>query len=115
MLKSILEEFLAIEGVTGAVVVGRDGFLIEGARLGKIDLEAVGAMASTGMGSSEAMGTELSRGKLLQMHMELDKGFIIIAPLTDTEFVTIIADTLESSGRIRHALKKNRERLIAAL
>jgi hypothetical protein len=72
-------------------------------------------MASTGMGSSEAMGTELARGKLLQMHMELLKGFIIIAPLTDNEFVTIIADKLESSGLIRYNLKKNRERLIAAL
>jgi hypothetical protein len=115
MLKSILEEFLAIEGVSGAAVVGRDGFLIEGVKSGNIDLETVGAMASTGMGSSEAMGTELARGKLLQMHMELLKGFIIIAPLTDNEFVTIIADKLESSGLIRYNLKKNRERLIAAL
>ena len=95
--------------------MGRDGFLIEGVKSGNIDLETVGAMASTGMGSSEAMGTELARGKLLQMHMELIKGFIIIAPLTDTEFVTIIADKLESSGLIRYNLKKNRERLIAAL
>jgi uncharacterized protein len=96
-------------------VVGRDGSVLEGVTSGKIDLESVGAMASTGMGSSEEMGTELSRGKLLQMHMELDRGFIIIAPLTDLEFGTIIADTLESNGRIRHALKKNKERLIAAL
>jgi uncharacterized protein len=115
MLKSILEEFLTLEGVSAAAVVGRDGSLLEGVTSGKTDLESVGAMASTGMGSSEAMGTELSRGNLLQMHMELDKGFIMIAPLTDTEFVTVIGDTLESSGRIRHALKKNRERLIAAL
>jgi len=115
MLKSILEEFLTLEGVSAAAVVGRDGSLLEGVTPGKIDLESVGAMASTGMGSSEAMETELSRGKLLQMHMELDKGFIIIAPLTGTSFVSIIADTLESNGRIRHALKKNKERLVAEL
>jgi uncharacterized protein len=115
MLKSILEEFLTLEGVSGAAVVGRDGSLIEGVKSGNIDLELVGVMASTGLGSSEAMGTELARGKLFQMHMELEKGFIIIAPLTDTEFITIIASTLESNGRIRFNLKKNRDRLIAAL
>ncbi len=115
MLKSILEEFLTLEGVSAAAIVGRDGSLLEGVTSGITDFESVGAMASTGMGSSEAMGTELSRGKLVQMQMELAKGFIMIAPLTDAEFVTIIADTLDSSGRIRHALKKNRERLIAAL
>jgi uncharacterized protein len=54
-------------------------------------------MASTGIGSSVAMGTELSRRNLHQMHRELDKGFIMIAPLTDAEFVTLIADTLETA------------------
>jgi len=56
MLKPLLEEFLKIEGVSAAVVVGRIGFVIESAVSGKIDIEALGAMASTGLGTSEAMG-----------------------------------------------------------
>ena len=50
-------------------------------------------MASTGMGSSEAMGDGTCAG-MVQMHMEPLKGFIIIAP-HDNELVTIIADKLE--------------------
>ena len=45
MLKPLLEEFLKIEGVSAAVVVGRIGFVIESAVSGKIDIEALGAMA----------------------------------------------------------------------
>ena len=56
MLRQILEEFLQGEGVTAAVVVGRDGFVIESAVSGNLDIDAIGAMVSTGLGSAEAMG-----------------------------------------------------------
>jgi len=67
MLKPLLEEFLKVEGVSAAVVVGRDGFVIESAVSGKVDIEALGAMASTGLGTSEAMGNTLGKGELSQM------------------------------------------------
>jgi predicted regulator of Ras-like GTPase activity (Roadblock/LC7/MglB family) len=64
ILKQILMEFLRLDGVTAAVVIGRDGFVIEDAVSGEIDTDALGAMASTGMGTSEAMGAELGKGEL---------------------------------------------------
>lgn len=53
MLKQILSEFLQLDGVTAAVVAGRDGFVIESAVSGDVDIEALGAMASTGLGTSK--------------------------------------------------------------
>jgi hypothetical protein len=35
MLKQLLEEFLKVESVSAAVVIGRDGFVIERAVFGK--------------------------------------------------------------------------------
>ena len=115
MLKQILGEFLKVEGVTAAVVVGRDGFVIESAVSGKVDIDALGAMASTGMGTSEAMGNELGKGQLDQMLVELDKGPIILSPLSSDELIAIVADSVANVGRIRYKLKKNKERLMAAL
>ena len=115
MLKQILGEFLKVEGVSAAVVVGRDGFVIESAISGKIDIDALGAMASTGMGTSEAMGNELGKGNLDQMLVELEKGPIILSPLSSDELIAIVADSTANVGRIRYELKKNKERLIAAL
>ena len=85
MLKPLLEEFLKLEGVSAAVVVGRDGFVIESAVSGKVDIEALGAMASTGLGTSEAMGNTLGKGELSQMLVELEKGPIILSPLSADE------------------------------
>jgi len=115
MLKQLLGEFLKLEGVSAAVVVGRDGFVIESAVSGKIDIDALGAMASTGMGTSEAMGNELGKGTLDQMLVELEKGPIILSPLSPNELIAIVADSTANVGRIRYELKKNKERLIAAL
>jgi uncharacterized protein len=115
MLKPLLEEFLRIEGVSAAVVVGRDGFVIESAVSGKVDIEALGAMASTGLGTSEAMGNTLGKGELSQMLVELEKGPIILAPLSADELIALVADTTANIGRIRYELKKNKERIVAAL
>jgi predicted regulator of Ras-like GTPase activity (Roadblock/LC7/MglB family) len=115
MLKQILGEFLKIEGVSAAVVVGRDGFVIESAVSGKMDIDALGAMASTGLGTSEAMGKELGKGELRQLLVELDKGPIIMSPLSVDELIAIVAENESNVGRIRYELKKNKERLVAAL
>jgi hypothetical protein len=115
MLKPLLEEFLRVEGVSAAVVVGRDGFVIESAVSGKVDIEALGAMASTGLGTSEAMGNTLGKGELSQMLVELEKGPIILAPLSADELIALVADTTANIGRIRYELKKNKERIVAAL
>lgn len=115
MLKQILSEFLKLDGVSAAVVVGRDGFVIESAASGKVDIEALGAMASTGLGTSEAMGMELGKGQLNQMLVELQEGPIILSPLSPDELIAIVADNHANIGRIRYELKKNRERIVAAL
>lgn len=115
MLKQILGEFLNLEGVFAAVVVGRDGFVIESAVSGKMDIDALGAMASTGIGTSEAMGRELGKGQLTQILVELEKGPIVISPLSKDELIAIVADNASNLGRVRYELKKNKERLVAAL
>jgi predicted regulator of Ras-like GTPase activity (Roadblock/LC7/MglB family) len=115
MLKQILGEFLNLDGVSAAVVVGRDGFVIESALSGMTDIDALGAMASTGIGTSEAMGRELGKGELTQLLVELDKGPVIVSPLSKDELIAIVAENSSNLGRIRYELKKNKERLVAAL
>jgi predicted regulator of Ras-like GTPase activity (Roadblock/LC7/MglB family) len=49
------------------------------------------------------------------MLVELEKGPIILSPLSADELIAIVADSSSNIGRIRYELKKNRERIIAAL
>ena len=95
--------------------MGRDGFLIESAVSGKINIEALGAMASAGVNASEAMGSEIGKGQLVEMLVELQSGPILLSPLSADELIVIVAEIGANVGRIRYELKKNRERIIAAL
>jgi predicted regulator of Ras-like GTPase activity (Roadblock/LC7/MglB family) len=61
------------------------------------------------------MGTTLGKGNLHQMFIELEKGPIILSPLSADELIAIVAESSSNIGRIRYELKKNKERIIAAL
>jgi len=73
MLKRILGDLAKVEGVNAAAIVGRDGFVIEHVANIQVDMDALGAMASTSVGTSEAMGIELGKGNFEQVMVELEK------------------------------------------
>lgn len=115
MLKRILSDLSKVEGVNAAAVVGRDGFIIEHVANIQMDVDALGAMASTSVGTSEAMGIELGKGNFEQVLVELEKGPIILSLVTENEILAIVAESGSNIGRIRYEVKKNKDRISAAL
>ena len=115
-LKQTLSRFLAIPGVRLAVLVGRDGLLIEGlSREGKEDMEAVGAYMTTGLSTAEALGQEISRGSVIGALMEYEHGLVSIEPLGDYALVVTLFDNASSIGRARHMVKTSRNEILEAL
>ncbi|WP_424358025.1 roadblock/LC7 domain-containing protein [Methanocella sp. MCL-LM] len=115
MLKRILSDLIKVEGVSAAAIVGRDGFIIEHVSNIQMDVDALGAMASTSVGTSEAMGIELSKGNFEQVLVELEKGPIMLSLVTTNEILAIVAEPGSNLGRIRYEVKKNKDRIAAAL
>ncbi len=115
-LKQTLNRFLAIPGVRLAVLVGRDGLLIEGlTRDGKEDMEAVGAIMTTGLNTAEALGLEISRGSVVGALMEYEHGLVSVDPLGEFALVVTVFDTAASIGRVRHMVKSSRSEILEAL
>lgn len=105
-LKELLGDLVSVDGVNTAVVVGRDGFVIEGYSNGNLDIEAVGAVISTGIGSSEVMGRELQVGALGQGMIEYDGGVLVMSFLGRDAVLAIVADLQANLGNVRYQLKK---------
>jgi len=106
-LKEELTELSKVPGVNTAVVVSRDGFVIEGASTGgALDLEAVGAVVSAGIGASEVIGTELQVGALTQSMVEYEKGVIVATLIGNDSTLAIVADLKANLGNIRYHVKK---------
>ncbi|MCD1295939.1 dynein regulation protein LC7 [Methanocella sp. CWC-04] len=115
MLKRILGDLIKVEGVSAAAILGRDGFIIEHVSNITMDVDALGAMASTSVGTSEAMGIELGKGNFEQVLVELQNGPIMLSLVTENEILAIVAEPGANLGRIRYEVKKNKDRITAAL
>ena len=115
-LKQTLSRFLSIPGVRLAVLVGRDGLMIEGlTREGKEDMEAVGAIMTTGLSTAEALGQEIRRGSVVGALMEFEHGLVSVDPLGDFALMVTLSDNASSIGRVRHMVKTSRNEIHEAL
>lgn len=106
-IQDILAEFTNIEGVHTACLVGRDGFLLDSLARAGLDSEMIGAIASSGLGSAESMGTQLGQGELKMTMFEFENGPVIFAPVGKDAFLVIVADQDTNLGWIRMSIKKN--------
>ncbi|HZR42509.1 MAG TPA: roadblock/LC7 domain-containing protein [Ktedonobacteraceae bacterium] len=115
-LKQLLGRFLSLPGVRQAIIVGRDGLLIEGmTREGKEDMEAVGALMTSSLSTAEALGQEISRGNLIGVLVEYEQGLVTVDPLGDFALVVTLLDNASSVGRVRHLVKTCRSEVLEAL
>jgi len=115
-LKQMLSRFLTIPGVRLAVLVGRDGLMIEGmAREGNEDMEAIGAMMTSGLNSAEALGQEIARGSVIGVLNEYERGLVSVEPLGDFALMVTLFDNVASIGRVRHMVKTARTEILDAL
>lgn len=110
-MKEVLMKFLAIQGVQAAMIVGRDGLLIDGVSLDDSDLEAMSAISLTGSSMAEAMGQEMMTGGLHVAIMEYDKGIVALEPLNEYSLFVALSNETTSLGRIRLEVKKHRDEL----
>jgi hypothetical protein len=114
-LKQHLTDLTKVDGISTAVVVSRDGFVISGVSNSTIDTEAVGALVSTGIGSAEVMGRELATGALTQGMFEYADGLIVMSALDADAVLAIVASPDANLGNIRYQVRKAAPQLTRAL
>lgn len=115
-LKDLLTDFVHVEGVSAAVVISRDGFVIEGETNGsELDREAVGAVVSVGIGSSAVMANELQVGEIAQTMFECAKGIVVVTFLGANALLALVSDASANIGNLRYQLKKRVPAIEAAL
>ncbi len=106
-VKKLLSEFTNLPGVNTACLVGRDGFLLDSIAISGTDTEMIGAIASSGFGASESMGTQLEKGKLSMTMIEYKNGPVMLSPIGDEAFLVVVADKEANLGMIRLKIKKH--------
>ena len=99
------------EGVDAAVVLGRDGLLIDSQTTGNVNAESVAALIPSIVAAAEEFGTHASRGALTTAILEFEQGIAIIALLSTDALLLVLAQPSANVGRLLFELRRNRENI----
>ncbi|ABU82109.1 roadblock/LC7 domain-containing protein [Ignicoccus hospitalis] len=115
-LKIVLNEMIRVEGIRAVLVVSKDGFLIDYvSQMGKeIDPESVAAMVVSVYGALQRFAEEFNLGEMDMATAEYSRNMMLLTDIGDA-MVVVITDRTALLGRIRYELKKQKDRLKAAL
>ncbi len=102
----VLEDLLKVPGVDGAVVVGRDGFVIESSgNSSRMNVDSLGASLAHAINAIEDMGNELQVDRYQDLFVEYGRAVILSRPVGDAIVVLIMPDA-SKLGIVRHKAAK---------
>ncbi|MFI5273493.1 MAG: roadblock/LC7 domain-containing protein [Ktedonobacterales bacterium] len=115
-LRDVLVRLLAIPGVRGAVLVGREGLPIETAGRGdERFLESLGAHGASALGTAEALGQELGGGRAIATLLEFEDALVSVDPVGEYAALVTLAESAASLGSIRQLVYASREEMLRQL
>jgi len=113
-MSRVLNDFMCIEGVEAVALVGRDGFVIDSMSSLDLNMDALGAMVATSVGTSESLGKELNLGSMSQYMTEFTEGKVIMAPVKD-DILAVFTNKSVVIGSIRYAIAGKIPKLASVL
>jgi predicted regulator of Ras-like GTPase activity (Roadblock/LC7/MglB family) len=114
-LSELLQQLRDIGGIDLAAVVGNDGLVLASSAAEGIDVEAVGAVAASGLLLAEALGRELERGAAVQTILEFADGMALLMPLDPDVALLVLARLDANLGRLRLVTRRARGDLMRAV
>jgi hypothetical protein len=101
------------EGVEAAVVLGRDGLLIDSQSVPGLDAEDLAARIPAIIGPADELGEAISSGALLTAVLEYRTGLAIISVLNADAILVVLVRPEANVGLLLFELRRNREHIAA--
>lgn len=96
------------EGVQAAVVLGRDGLVIDGQAVPSLDAENVAAHVPPVLLAAEELGAASQYGALQTSVIELDHGYAVVAALSADAVLLVLAHPSVNLAQLLYELRRNR-------
>ncbi|HEU4642071.1 MAG TPA: roadblock/LC7 domain-containing protein [Gemmatimonadaceae bacterium] len=102
------------DGVDAAVVLGRDGLLIDSETSPHVDAESVAALIPAIIAAADEYGAHDSRGSLATAILEYAQGSVaVISVLSSEAILLVLARPTANLGQLLFELRRNRENIAA--
>ena len=109
--RDLVEAIRRREGVEAAVVLGRDGLLIDSQVVPGLDAEDMAARIPPIIAPADELGAALGRGALTTTVLEHQGGLAIASVLSPEAILFVLMRPTANVGQLLYELRRNREQL----
>jgi len=96
------------DGVQAAIVLGRDGLVIDGHAGPTLDTDGVAAHVPPVLLSAEELGVASAHGALQTVVLEHDGGYAIVSSLSGDAVLLVLAASGVNLAQLLYELRRNR-------
>jgi predicted regulator of Ras-like GTPase activity (Roadblock/LC7/MglB family) len=101
------------EGVEAAVVLGRDGLLIDSQADAGLDAEDIAAHVPSIIQYADELGVSAARGALATTVLEYERGLAIVSCLSPDAVLLVLVQPTANLGQLLYELRRNRANIAA--
>jgi predicted regulator of Ras-like GTPase activity (Roadblock/LC7/MglB family) len=101
------------EGVDAAIVLGRDGLLIDSQAIPGLNAEDLAARIPAVIGPADDLGNAAGRGEAITVILEHRQGIAIISVLSIEAILLVLVQPTANIGQLLYELRRNREHIAA--
>jgi len=101
------------EGVDEAIVLGRDGLLIDSQAIEGLNTEDLAARIPTVLTSADELGIAAQRGELVTAVLEMRDGLAIMSALSADAVLLVLVKPSANIGQLLYELRRNRQHIAA--
>ena len=101
------------EGVDAAIVLGRDGLMIDSQSIPGMNAEDLAARIPPVLGPADDLGVAANRGQLVTAVLEMKEGLAIVSVLSADAVLLVLVHPGANIGQLLYELRRNREHIAA--
>lgn len=98
-------------GVDAAIVLGRDGLLIDSQVSDVVDADQVAAHIPSIVLAADELGMSAMHGGLQTAVLEFPRGFAIVSVLSTDVLLLVLVQSAADIGQLLYELRRNRENI----
>jgi predicted regulator of Ras-like GTPase activity (Roadblock/LC7/MglB family) len=95
-------------GVDAALLLSRDGILIDGRGSPGVDLDQLAAHVPPLVTASEDLSGAVSRGTLMSEVLEYERGFVVVTTLTSDALLVVLLRPSANLGEVIAEIRRHR-------
>jgi uncharacterized protein len=112
-IRELVTTLAAREEVEAAVVLGRDGLVIDSSAAPGIDTEGLAALVPSVLAAADEFGVQRGTGELRTTILEYTDRLAVISALSSEAALLVLAHPTANIGALMFELRRNREHIAA--